>query len=140
VSEQKTNPGWIVSAALILFLAGEVGYLLGQKQTISQCRATAENLNTACAEGLTEVVETCKENMIELAATCAGRPSIQQDRIWKWEECFQDDNCRSCLIIVFEESGNQDVEYCHEYALGRDGMPDEPIPEYVPPPWGSRGL
>lgn len=99
------------------------------------CQAGLEEISVACFESQEYLRDLCDEN---LGALEEARPycelddkTSQQERIFKWEVCFIDENCHNCLHQTHEGgSPSGDVEWCFEHAW------DEMQPEYdVPDPF-----
>lgn len=143
---QKNYFPWLSVIGAIIFIVVvlfTMGYLYGY-------RKGADYALDACIDGVSEVGEACKRNMDELEQTCRSKvdelhkvlcdeiPSIQQDRIFKWEVCFIDENCRNCLLMTMEGgSPSGDVEWCFLHAWEEIqpeyNVPDPYIPNYLGP-------
>lgn len=134
MSETETNYSldrWLTILAVAL-VAYAFGNLIGTAMTYSKCDKQMDNVQEMCIMTSNDAYDFCRETMDRMDDQCVNEnPSAQQSRIHKWEECFRDENCRNCLIMT-EEAWQADVEWCHTHAL--EGLQDEPLPEYVPPP------
>ena len=131
----KKEPDYTGTILLILALliggAGVVmGYSMGYTNALEKCIKSTKELTSECLDGMEGVANACEERGGEVS--CQG----QQERIWRWEECFTNENCRSCILMVYEDTGIPDVDWCHLHAF--EEMQD-PLPEYEAPPPLQRG-
>ena len=130
--ETETNytlDRWLTVLAVAL-VAYALGNLVGMFTAFKKCDEQMDNVQEMCIMTSNESFDFCRETMDRLEKEI--NPSVQQDRIYKWEECFADENCRNCLLMTMEggSSGTGDVEWCHANVHG--GGQD--LPEYIPPP------
>ncbi len=120
---------WLTIVAVAL-AAYAFGNLIGTFMTFKKCDDRMDDVTEMCLMTSNDAFNFCRETMDRMDDQCMNEnPSAQQNRIYKWEECFRDENCRNCLLMTNEE-WRPDVEFCFANAL----FNDEPLPEYIPPP------
>lgn len=125
-NEQAEGGVWeaVLAFGLVAAMGIAVGFYAGSEWQYDKCGAAMDELQASCIANLDELTQTCVDAMDEIAVMCS--PSIQQDRIWKWEQCFADKNCRACLAMGHNDLGAADVEWCHANAYF---PPVPPIPD-----------
>lgn len=127
---------WLTILAVAL-AAAAIGNLVGLFRQRNRCDEQMDNVQEMCIMTSNDAFDFCRETMDRMENQCLNQnPTVQQDRIYKWEVCFADENCRNCLMQTMEggSSGTGDVEWCHTNALQGGPLPEyDPPPEYEPP-------
>ena len=124
--------GAVIVAVVLVGIGHAWGYSSGADMAVDVCKGGISEVAEACKRNMDELNNTCNNKIDELQKVlCDEIPSVQQDRIFKWEVCFIDENCHACLHMTHEGgSPSGDVEWCFQHAW------DEMQPGYeVPDPY-----